>query len=109
APEGGRLRVLVRDDHQVALADPVRGTLRRVVEVRDDGAGIPAADLPRIFRPFYTTKSSGTGLGLAISHKIVTAHGGEIAVDRDGSETVFRVALPRRAADAAPRQREEAS
>ncbi|MBE0564634.1 MAG: PAS domain-containing protein [Krumholzibacteria bacterium] len=113
APEGGRLRVVLRDGGQVALADPVRGTRRRVpglvVEVRDDGPGVAPADLPRIFRPFYTTKSSGTGLGLAISHKIVTAHGGEIAVERDGGETVFRVVLPRRAADDGPHQREEAS
>jgi signal transduction histidine kinase len=112
APEGGRLRVILRDG-SVVLPDAARGTRQRVdglvCEVRDDGAGIAAADLPRIFRPFYTTKSSGTGLGLAISHKIVTAHGGEIAVDRDGGETVFRVSLPRRAGKAAQQQREEAS
>ncbi len=113
APEGGRLRVVLRAEDGVVLADPARGTRQRVpglvCEVRDDGAGVPAADLPRIFRPFYTTKSSGTGLGLAVSHKIVTAHGGEIAVDRDGGETVFRVVLPRRAGADAPRQQEEAS
>jgi len=112
APEGGRLRVLLQDG-PVALADPARGTRQRVAglvcEVRDDGPGVPAADLPRIFRPFYTTKSSGTGLGLAISHKIVTAHGGEIAVDRDAGETVFRVCLPRRASQRPLEQREEAS
>ncbi len=111
APEGGRLRVLLRGEDGLVLADPARGTRQRVsglvCEVRDDGPGIAPADLPRIFRPFYTTKSSGTGLGLAISHKIVTAHGGEIAVDRDGGETVFRVSLPRLRTDATPRQREE--
>ena len=113
APAGGRLRVVLRAEPDMALADPARGTRQRVpgfvCEVRDDGPGIPADDLPRIFRPFYTTKSSGTGLGLAICHKIVTAHGGQIAALRDGGETVLRVGLPARAVGGTPRQRKEAS
>jgi len=52
----------------------------------------------RIFRPFFTTKSSGTGLGLSLCHKIVTAHGGNITALREGDTTVFRVVLPRAAA-----------
>ena len=60
----------------------------------------------KIFRPFFTTKSAGTGLGLAISHKIVTAHGGDIAVAREDDRTVFRVLLPRRA-DAVPTARRQ--
>jgi len=111
APPGGNLRVHLRAGDRVAVVDAKRGTRQQVAgfvcEVRDDGPGIPAADLPRIFRPFYTTRSSGTGLGLAISNKIVAAHGGTITVDRERGETVFRVHLPRRdAASARPQQKE---
>lgn len=66
-----------------------------VLQVADDGPGIAAEDVSRIFDAFYTTKSGGTGLGLAISHRIVTAHGGSLDV-RPGarSGSVFRVRLP---------------
>jgi len=66
-----------------------------VVEVRDNGPGIPADELPRVFEPFRTTKSSGTGLGLPIARRIVDAHGGRVAVESEpGTNTVFRVELP---------------
>jgi signal transduction histidine kinase len=68
-----------------------------VIEVSDDGPGIPAADLERIFEPFYSTKSAGrgTGLGLSISRRIVEEHGGTIeARSEPGAGSTFRVALP---------------
>jgi signal transduction histidine kinase len=68
-----------------------------VVEVEDDGCGIPAEVLPRIFDPFFTTKAvgEGTGLGLSISHGIVADHGGRIEVESTpGLGTRFRVILP---------------
>lgn len=68
-----------------------------VVEVADNGPGIPPATLSRIFEPFFTTKEvgQGTGLGLAISYDIVKQHGGEITVESTpGEGTRFRVSLP---------------
>jgi signal transduction histidine kinase len=67
-----------------------------VLEVRDDGPGIAAADLPRLFDPFFTTKDpgDGTGLGLAIAHRIVEAFGGEIeASNAPGGGALFRLRL----------------
>jgi two-component system nitrogen regulation sensor histidine kinase GlnL len=66
-----------------------------VVDVADDGPGIPAEIRDRIFSPFFTTKAKGSGLGLAIVRKIVEAHEGRIDVrvgERGG--TTFRVLLP---------------
>ncbi len=66
-----------------------------VLEVHDEGPGIPREQLEDIFLPFFTTKDSGTGLGLAMVHQMVVDHGGEITVDSViGRGTVFRVILP---------------
>jgi CheY-like chemotaxis protein len=70
---------------------------RGVIEIRDNGPGIPASLIGRIFDPFFTTKpiGVGTGLGLSICHNIVTSMGGEITVSsREGDGAVFRVVLP---------------
>ena len=48
------------------------------ISVTDNGLGIPAADLPKVFLPFFTTKSEGTGLGLAVVQKIALQHGGSV-------------------------------
>jgi signal transduction histidine kinase len=68
-----------------------------VVEICDDGPGMPPEVRERIFEPFYTTKppGSGTGLGLHISHNVVARHGGRIDVRSRPGETCFEVALPR--------------
>ena len=69
-----------------------------IVKIRDNGAGIPADVLPRIWDPFFTTKDvgEGTGLGLSIVHELVERHGGTIAVDtKVGEGTTFTVTLPR--------------
>ncbi len=78
-----------------------------IFKVRDDGPGFYPGDQARIFRPFFTTKSSGTGLGLSLCHKIVTAHGGDITALRDQDITVFRVVLPRSHAADSPLDRME--
>ena len=91
--EGGRLRLAARHDLGSVL-----------VEVEDNGTGIPAAIQSRIFEPFFTTKSvgAGTGLGLEIVHRIVTRqHGGSIQVKSEPGKTVFSVRLPEARPDAA--------
>jgi len=69
---------------------------RVVVQIVDDGPGIPDAVLPRIFDPFFTTKpvGQGTGLGLDIARRLVNRHSGSIEVDSHPGHTVFRVTLP---------------
>jgi signal transduction histidine kinase len=66
-----------------------------IVDVIDEGAGISADQLPRIFSPFFTTREQGTGLGLAIAHRITSAHRGSIQVlETSAAGTTFRVRLP---------------
>jgi signal transduction histidine kinase len=71
---------------------------RVVVEIEDNGPGIPPADLERIFYAFYTTKApgKGVGLGLAVTQRIVSVdHDGEIEATSEPGCTIFRVLLPR--------------
>ncbi len=87
-PQGGNLWITTSFAHEPDYA--------RIV-VRDDGSGIPADILPRIFEPFLTTKESGrgVGLGLAISHSILERHNGSIEVQSEvGRGTTFTVTLP---------------
>ena len=69
-----------------------------VIAIKDNGAGIPADILPKIFQPFFTTKPTGegTGLGLSLAYDIVTkGHGGTIEVESvEGEGTTFVVKLP---------------
>jgi signal transduction histidine kinase len=66
-----------------------------LVQIKDTGEGIPAADLQRIFIPFFTTKATGHGVGLALAHRVITQHGGTLtaANGKDGG-AVFSVRLP---------------
>jgi signal transduction histidine kinase len=68
-----------------------------VVEITDDGPGIPKDLQQRLFEPFFTTKGlgKGTGLGLSISYRIVTEkHKGQISVSSEPGATCFQVRLP---------------
>lgn len=68
-----------------------------LVEIGDNGPGIPPEVQARMFEPFYTTKpvGEGTGLGLDIVQQIVAAHRGNIRVESEPGRTVFQVRLPR--------------
>jgi two-component system nitrogen regulation sensor histidine kinase GlnL len=83
-------------EYQEAVAPPGRQdpAATVVVEISDDGPGIPAEILERVFNPFFTTKPQGSGLGLAIVRKIVDAHNGHIDLVTGAQGTAFRVTLP---------------
>ena len=76
-------------------AAPLQPGAGALFEIRDDGPGIPASLLPRLFDPFVSSKAIGRGLGLATARTIVETHGGGIAVDSQPDRgTVFRIFLP---------------
>jgi two-component system, NtrC family, sensor histidine kinase AtoS len=85
-PEGGRLRIGTD-----CTGDPAWIRAKFV----DTGCGIAPDDLPRLFEPFYTTKTEGLGLGLYLTHNIVEEHGGRIEVESElGQGATFTVWLP---------------
>jgi signal transduction histidine kinase len=84
SPPGARVRVRERRDRQDA-----------VIDVIDEGPGIPAEDVAHVFNPFFTTRDKGTGLGLAIAHRIVMSHDGHIDVHQTSPRgTCMRIRLP---------------
>jgi signal transduction histidine kinase len=91
------IRAVIEEvDHDPAFAaDSQEPTPTVVVDVSDNGPGIPADLSDRIFDPFFTTKPQGSGLGLPIVRKIVDAHDGRIDLNSTpGQGTRFRVTLP---------------
>jgi PAS domain S-box-containing protein len=73
----------------------VSGGSRAVVDVEDDGAGMPQELRERVFEPFFTTKRSGTGLGLAIVRRLLELQSGDVRVQSTSSAgTTIRVTLP---------------
>jgi two-component system sensor histidine kinase HydH len=66
------------------------------ITLADNGSGIPPDQLAKIFIPFFTTKATGTGLGLALVHRIVSEHGGTIAVtsEGEGKGATFTLTFP---------------
>jgi signal transduction histidine kinase len=86
--EGGRIRISI-----VPRPDQI------LIEVADNGRGIPDSVRERVFEPFFTTKGpAGTGLGLSISSEIITRHGGELtfmtSTEEGRSGTSFHITLP---------------
>jgi len=73
------------------------------ISIADNGPGIPPDVLPKLFRPFFTTKAKGTGLGLAVVQKIIVQHGGQVEVRNrpgGGAEFIVTLPLPRRVPEA---------
>ena len=88
-PNGGVVRMVVRRDQRIA-----------VVEIIDNGVGIPAHLLPRIFDLYFTTKPRGSGIGLAMTYRIVKLHGGTMDVRSEADQnspnrgTTFTLRIP---------------
>jgi signal transduction histidine kinase len=106
-PDGGTLTLIGRTEESVsagasaredeasgnACSSPHARTV--VLEVIDTGVGIEPEMMPKLFRPFHTTKPDGNGLGLATTQKIVRSHGGTIEVQSTpGRGTKFTISLP---------------
>lgn len=71
--------------------------------IADNGSGIGPEQLPRIFEPFYTTKSSGTGLGLAIARSIIERHSGQIEIEaREPQGVQVTILLPQHSEERLP-------
>jgi len=66
-----------------------------LISVADNGSGVAAENLPRLFDAFFTTKQQGTGLGLPITKRIIEEHKGDISVESEPDKgTTFHVRLP---------------
>jgi signal transduction histidine kinase len=85
-PEGGLLLI---------KACCIAGSERMLIQIEDEGPGIPADQRQKVFEPFFTTKAGGTGLGLAICNSIVKRYNGEIWIEQaKGGGTQVRISLP---------------
>ncbi len=93
-PQGGTLRV-----RSSFLAEGIpgkaRGGNRILIQIEDEGVGVPPSLRQKVFEPFFTTKGSGTGLGLAICNSIVKRYNGEIWIDAAHSGgAAVKISLP---------------
>ncbi len=95
-------REFSKSDSQIPVSEEI------VIQIKDDGCGIPADILPRIFDPFFTNKTGGTGLGLFSVQKALLNHGGSIKVKETilNKGTCFELRIPAKAQD--PRKRKPA-
>jgi signal transduction histidine kinase len=88
---GGKGELIIRTSRELGFI---------LVEIIDNGPGIPGSVEPHIFEPFFTTKGvgEGTGMGLDTVYRIVRSHRGEISVESRPGRTNFQVRLPLKAA-----------
>ena len=104
AGKSGTIRLHSYFEHSFKLrrSDGSGQPLPLQIEVIDDGPGLPQDIKGDIFDPFVSGRENGTGLGLALVSKIISDHGGWIAVDSVPGRTVFRISLPRAPKDLIP-------
>jgi two-component system sensor histidine kinase PilS (NtrC family) len=81
----GSIQISARRGH-------VNGTL--IMEITDDGRGIPGEMRAQIFEPFFTTRTGGTGLGLFLARELTEANGGRLELLESGSGARFRLTMP---------------
>jgi signal transduction histidine kinase len=84
---GGKGELVIRTSRELDFV---------LVEIVDNGPGIPDAVKPHLFEPFFTTKAvgDGTGIGLDTVYRIVRGHGGEVSFESQPGRTSFQVRLP---------------
>ena len=92
----------IPDDHtdrRVTVSTSIengQGKKWATISIQDTGRGIPTSDLQKIFIPFFTTKSEGHGVGLALAHRVISQHGGTLAVENAPlGGALFTIRLPR--------------
>jgi two-component system nitrogen regulation sensor histidine kinase GlnL len=103
-------RIVMQTSFRPGVRLSVQGSDRRInlplmIQIEDNGSGIPDHLKPHLFDPFVTTKPHGTGLGLALVAKIINDHGGIIECDSEPDRTIFRVLLPMQDPESAPKTR----
>jgi two-component system, NtrC family, nitrogen regulation sensor histidine kinase GlnL len=94
---GGRIILQTAFKPGVRLSVPGSGArvaLPLMIQIEDNGPGVPDAIKSVLFDPFVTTKRSGSGLGLALVAKIIGDHGGIIECESEPRRTIFRILLP---------------
>jgi two-component system nitrogen regulation sensor histidine kinase GlnL len=103
-------RIVMQTSFRPGVRLSVQGSDTRIslplmIQIEDNGPGIPDNLKPHLFDPFVTTKPHGTGLGLALVAKIINDHGGIIECDSEPNRTIFRVLLPMQEPSPAPKSR----
>ena len=97
APEVGgviMLKTAYRAGVKVRTARGEAESLPLLIEISDNGGGVPEELQPHLFEPFVTSKSTGSGLGLALVSKVIADHGGVISCESKPGFTTFRMLLP---------------
>jgi signal transduction histidine kinase len=87
----------MREEPKILTIELCRSNRWGIIQISDNGRGIPEEDLEKIFVPFYTTKNTKESWGVGLSHccRIVSAHRGKILVESEvGKGTTFKIMLP---------------